>query len=225
VPQALETQRPCLLSSSKNTSSAAYASQSSPATEITKKRSGSICQHLPVLSSSQRCAHWFCQACILREQQRVAEENNGKVPKWIKCMHCRETTSDILHNPVEPKCHRLLIDLLGWPCAEICSGPGEMDDGEEIIAIADAQLGSGRATSMKIESKSWRWRRAWGETILIDAAISFACSGERKASWMWWWFFRWASTRGWLFCFWELTSSVGYQCRLYWWPVRWRHKN
>ena len=65
--------------------------------------------HLPVLSSSQRCDHWFCHGCILREQQRVAEENNGKIPKWIRCMHCREKTS---FNPAEPMYHRLLIDLL-----------------------------------------------------------------------------------------------------------------
>ena len=68
-----------------------------------------IRQHLPVLSSSQRCDHWFCHGCVLREQLRVAEENNGRVPKWIKCMHCREKTS---FNPAEPKYHRLLIDLL-----------------------------------------------------------------------------------------------------------------
>ena len=69
-----------------------------------------IRQHLPVLSSSQRCDHWFCHGCVLREQQRVAEENNtGKIPKWIKCMHCREKTS---FNPAEPKYHRLLIDFL-----------------------------------------------------------------------------------------------------------------
>eukprot|EP00956_Cyclotella_meneghiniana_P042684 scaffold249099_cov66-Cyclotella_meneghiniana.AAC.1 len=68
-----------------------------------------INQHLPVLSSSQRCDHWFCHGCILREQQRVAEENNGRIPKWIKCMHCKEKTS---FNPAEPKYHRLLIDLL-----------------------------------------------------------------------------------------------------------------
>ncbi|KAK1745375.1 hypothetical protein QTG54_003299, partial [Skeletonema marinoi] len=68
-----------------------------------------IRKHLPVLSSSQRCDHWFCHGCILREQLRVAEENIGRIPKWIKCMHCREKTS---FNPAEPKYHRLLIDLL-----------------------------------------------------------------------------------------------------------------
>eukprot|EP00984_Skeletonema_dohrnii_P028828 scaffold18977_cov76-Skeletonema_dohrnii-CCMP3373.AAC.3 len=68
-----------------------------------------IRKHLPVLSSSQRCDHWFCHGCILREQLRVAEENNGRIPKWLKCMHCREKTS---FNPAEPKYHRLLIDLL-----------------------------------------------------------------------------------------------------------------
>eukprot|EP00984_Skeletonema_dohrnii_P034770 scaffold33673_cov215-Skeletonema_dohrnii-CCMP3373.AAC.5 len=68
-----------------------------------------IRKHLPVLSSSQRCDHWFCHGCVLREQLRVAEENNGRIPKWIRCMHCREKTS---FNPAEPKYHRLLIDLL-----------------------------------------------------------------------------------------------------------------
>jgi len=46
----------------------------------------------------------------LREQLRVAEDNNGKIPKWLKCMTCREKTS---FRPDEPKYHRLLIDLLG----------------------------------------------------------------------------------------------------------------
>jgi len=68
-----------------------------------------IRNHLPVLSSSQRCDHWFCHGCILREQLRVADENNGRIPKWIKCMHCRASTS---FNPAAPKYHRLLIDLL-----------------------------------------------------------------------------------------------------------------
>ena len=77
-------------------------------------------QHLPVLSSSQRCDHWFCHGCILREQQRVAQEENidGKVPKWIKCMHCREKTS---FNPAEPMYHRLLIDLLARAQNAACS--------------------------------------------------------------------------------------------------------
>ncbi|EJK52449.1 hypothetical protein THAOC_28271, partial [Thalassiosira oceanica] len=52
----------------------------------------------------------FCHGCVLREQQRVAEDNNGRVPKWLKCMACREKTS---FRPDEPKYHRLLIDLLG----------------------------------------------------------------------------------------------------------------
>ncbi|EJK44894.1 hypothetical protein THAOC_36531, partial [Thalassiosira oceanica] len=68
-----------------------------------------IRRHLPVLSSS-RCDHWFCHGCIFREQLRVAEDNNGKIPKWLKCMTCREKTS---FRPDEPKYHRLLIDLLG----------------------------------------------------------------------------------------------------------------
>eukprot|EP00984_Skeletonema_dohrnii_P028827 scaffold18977_cov76-Skeletonema_dohrnii-CCMP3373.AAC.2 len=73
-----------------------------------------IRKYLPVLSSSQRCDHWFCHGCILREQLRVAEENNGRIPKWLKCMHCREKTS---FNPAEPKYHRLLIDLLASDAA------------------------------------------------------------------------------------------------------------
>ena len=68
-----------------------------------------IRDRLPVLSSSQRCDHWFCHGCILSEQRRVAVENNGRLPKWIKCMHCRAKTS---FNPAEPMYHRLLIDLL-----------------------------------------------------------------------------------------------------------------
>ena len=52
----------------------------------------------------------FCHGCVLREQQRVAGNNNGRVPKWLKCMTCRENTS---FRPDEPKYHRLLIDLLG----------------------------------------------------------------------------------------------------------------
>ena len=52
----------------------------------------------------------FCHGCVLREQQRVAEDRNGRVPRWLKCMACREKTS---FRPDEPKYHRLLIDLLG----------------------------------------------------------------------------------------------------------------
>ncbi|EJK61789.1 hypothetical protein THAOC_17659 [Thalassiosira oceanica] len=52
----------------------------------------------------------FCHGCVLREQQRVAENDNGRIPKWLKCMTCREKTS---FRPDEPKYHRLLIDLLG----------------------------------------------------------------------------------------------------------------
>lgn len=69
-----------------------------------------IRKHLPVLSSSQRCDHWFCHGCIVREQQRVAQENNGKIPKWLRCMYCKEKTAFC---PEAPKYHRLLIDLLG----------------------------------------------------------------------------------------------------------------
>ena len=52
----------------------------------------------------------FCHGCVLREQLRVSENSEGRVPKWLKCMTCRENTS---FRPDEPKYHRLLIDLLG----------------------------------------------------------------------------------------------------------------
>jgi len=104
-----------------------------------------IRQHLPVLSSSQRCDHWFCHGCVLREQLRVAEENNGRIPKWIKCMHCREKTS---FNPAEPKYHRLLIDLLAraqkYAAAQLKN--------EEQEKSVDEQLDVGRATSFKREA-------------------------------------------------------------------------
>jgi len=104
-----------------------------------------IRQHLPVLSSSQRCDHWFCHGCVLREQLRVAEENNGRIPKWIKCMHCREKTS---FNPAEPKYHRLLIDLLAraqkYAAAQLKN--------EEQEKSVDEQLDVGRATSIKREA-------------------------------------------------------------------------
>eukprot|EP00984_Skeletonema_dohrnii_P027871 scaffold17571_cov154-Skeletonema_dohrnii-CCMP3373.AAC.1 len=106
-----------------------------------------IRQHLPVLSSSQRCDHWFCHGCVLREQLRVAEENNGKIPKWIKCMHCREKTS---FNPTEPKYHRLLIDLLAraqkYAAAQLKNEEPKQEKG------VDEQLDSGRATSIKREA-------------------------------------------------------------------------
>ena len=76
----------------------------------TDNQDENIRKFLPVLSSSPRCDHYFCHGCILREQLRVAEENNGRVPKWLKCMLCKEKTSFC---PSEPKYHRLLIDLVG----------------------------------------------------------------------------------------------------------------
>ena len=108
-----------------------------------------IRKHLPVLSSSQRCDHWFCHGCVLREQLRVAEENNGNVPKWIKCMHCRENTS---FNPAEPKYHRLLIDLLGR--AQKYAAAQIKNENEGMNADADEQLGSNRATSINIKRES-----------------------------------------------------------------------
>ncbi|KAK1745384.1 hypothetical protein QTG54_003308 [Skeletonema marinoi] len=99
-----------------------------------------IRKHLPVLSSSQRCDHWFCHGCILREQLRVADENNGKVPKWIRCMHCREKTS---FNPAEPKYHRLLIDLLAraqkYAAAQVKAEQTEVEENENTDAITMKQ--------------------------------------------------------------------------------------
>ena len=69
-----------------------------------------IRKRLPVLSSSPKCDHYFCHSCVLDWQLSVAKMNNGKVPKWLKCMNCQEKTSFC---PSEPKYHRLLIDLLG----------------------------------------------------------------------------------------------------------------
>ncbi|EJK55181.1 hypothetical protein THAOC_25112, partial [Thalassiosira oceanica] len=51
----------------------------------------------------------FCQGCILKEEMRVAELNDGKIPKWLKCMVCKEKTSFC---PEAPKYHRLLIELI-----------------------------------------------------------------------------------------------------------------
>jgi len=101
-----------------------------------------IRKHLPVLSSSQRCDHWFCHGCILREQQRVAEESNGKISKWIKCMHCREKTS---FNPAEPKYHRLLIDLLAraqkYAAAQVKAEQTEVEENEttDVTPVKEAQ--------------------------------------------------------------------------------------
>ena len=79
-----------------------------------RNKNENVRRHLPVLSSSPKCDHYFCHGCILRDQQRVADLNNGRVPKWIKCMNCRENTSFC---PSEPKYHRLLIELLGGDSA------------------------------------------------------------------------------------------------------------
>lgn len=40
---------------------------------------------------------------------RVAEKNGGRVPKWLKCMVCKEKTSFC---PEAPKYHRLLMELI-----------------------------------------------------------------------------------------------------------------
>eukprot|EP00985_Skeletonema_marinoi_P017450 scaffold9563_cov150-Skeletonema_marinoi.AAC.10 len=106
-----------------------------------------IRKHLPVLSSSQRCDHWFCHGCILREQLRVADENNGKVPKWIRCMHCREKTS---FNPAEPKYHRLLIDLLAR--AQKYAAAQVKNEEQESCVDMQLDLGSSNAMCMKRES-------------------------------------------------------------------------
>ena len=68
-----------------------------------------IRKHLPVLSSSRKCDHYFCHGCILKRQIAIAEENNGRVPKWIKCYYCNRKTSFC---PSEPKYHTLLIEWI-----------------------------------------------------------------------------------------------------------------
>ena len=69
-----------------------------------------IKKHLPVLSaSSKSCDHCFCHGCILKRQAAIAEENDGKIPRWIPCMTCRTMTAFC---PSEPKYHRMLIDIL-----------------------------------------------------------------------------------------------------------------
>ena len=40
---------------------------------------------------------------------RVAELEDGKIPKWLKCMVCKERTTFC---PEAPKFHRLLVDLI-----------------------------------------------------------------------------------------------------------------
>ena len=102
----------------------------------------------------------FCQGCVLREQQRVAEDRNGRVPKWLRCMACREKTS---FRPDEPKYHRLLIDLLGraqqYASAQIkrehdCNvashenaEPDEVEETKSPSAKAEGGQSTGLATS------------------------------------------------------------------------------
>ena len=78
-------------------------------TDINNK-DDNVKKHLPVISaSSKSCDHCFCHGCILKQQAAIAEENDGKVPKWIPCMVCRTKTAFC---PSEPKYHRVLIDIL-----------------------------------------------------------------------------------------------------------------
>ena len=83
--------------------------QSKYSTDINNK-DDNIRKHLPVISaSSKSCDHYFCHGCILKQQASIAEENDGKIPKWIPCMTCRTMTAFC---PSEPKYHRMLIDIL-----------------------------------------------------------------------------------------------------------------
>mmetsp|Transcript_30900 Transcript_30900/g.50464 ORF Transcript_30900/g.50464 Transcript_30900/m.50464 type:complete len:297 (+) Transcript_30900:281-1171(+) len=66
----------------------------------------SIKRRLPVLSS---CDHRYCHGCVLNQQVTRAEGKHGRVPKRIKCMHCRKNAAFC---PSEPKYDRQLIDLL-----------------------------------------------------------------------------------------------------------------
>jgi len=68
-----------------------------------------IRKYLPVLSSSKTCDHYFCHGCVLNQQTAIAEENSGRIPKWIPCMICKMNTA---FQPSEPKYHRLLIGIL-----------------------------------------------------------------------------------------------------------------
>jgi len=78
-------------------------------TDINNKNDN-VKKHLPVISaSSKSCDHYFCHGCILKQQASIAEDNDGKVPKWIPCMICRTKTAFC---PSEPKYHRMLIDIL-----------------------------------------------------------------------------------------------------------------
>ena len=74
----------------------------------TDSKDEEIRKFLPVLSASKTCDHYFCHGCVLKRQATLAGED-GNVPKWIRCMHCRTITSFC---PSEPKYHRLLIDML-----------------------------------------------------------------------------------------------------------------
>ena len=67
-----------------------------------------IRKHLPVLSSSKTCDHYFCHGCILKQQLELAQKNNGRFPNWIPCMICKTKTA---FRPSEPKYHRLLIGI------------------------------------------------------------------------------------------------------------------
>jgi len=62
--------------------------------------------HLPVISASKTCSHYFCYGCILKQHEATATNNKSK---WIKCMTCRSNTS---FAPEEPKFYTLLMDLL-----------------------------------------------------------------------------------------------------------------
>jgi len=75
----------------------------------TDNKDENIRKHLPVLSSSKTCDHYFCHGCILEQQAAIAEEKRIEAPKWIACMKCRTKTAFC---PSEPKYHRLLIDIL-----------------------------------------------------------------------------------------------------------------
>ena len=68
-----------------------------------------IRKFLPVLSRA-KCPHYFCQGCVENSQAAAAEnEPRNKVPKWLKCLVCKQKTAFC---PEDPFYHLKLIELL-----------------------------------------------------------------------------------------------------------------
>ncbi|GFH47850.1 hypothetical protein CTEN210_04326 [Chaetoceros tenuissimus] len=68
-----------------------------------------IRRFLPVQSRAA-CPHYFCQGCIEQTQLAAAENApQNKLPKWLKCMICKQKTAFC---PEDPFYHLKLIELL-----------------------------------------------------------------------------------------------------------------